>query len=115
MITSSSSALVGSSDRPTHAYAAMKGALISLTRAMAVTYGPDHIRVNCIIPGFIRTRLTDDVSTDPDRLQRALAAIPLGYVGMPDDVAYAAVYLASEEARFVTGAHLVIDGGFTIR
>ncbi len=113
VITSSSSALVGTSRRPTHAYAATKGALISLTRALAVTYGPEHIRVNCIVPGYVRTRLTDDVSGDPERFERALADIPLGYVGEPEDIAYAAVYLASDEARFVTGATLVIDGGFT--
>ncbi|MDP9374722.1 MAG: SDR family oxidoreductase, partial [Chloroflexota bacterium] len=113
LLTSSVAALVGTRGRPTHAYAAMKGALLSLTRALAVSYGPDRIRVNAIVPGLIRTRLTADILDDPDRAGRAVAGIPLGFAGEPDDIAYAALYLASDEARFVTGATLVVDGGAT--
>ncbi len=92
----------------------MKGALLSLTRALAVSYGPDRIRVNAIVPGLIRTRLTADLLDDPATAERATAAIPLGFAGEPDDIAYAALYLASDEARFVTGATLVVDGGATV-
>jgi NAD(P)-dependent dehydrogenase (short-subunit alcohol dehydrogenase family) len=114
LLTSSVSALVGGHARPTHAYAATKGALLALTRAMAVSYGPEQIRVNALIPGLIRTRLTSDLLDDPAKAERAVAGIPLGFAGEPDDIAYAALYLASDEARFVTGAALVIDGGATV-
>jgi NAD(P)-dependent dehydrogenase (short-subunit alcohol dehydrogenase family) len=114
LMTSSSSALMGTRARPTHAYAAMKGALLALTRAMAVSYGPDRIRVNAIVPGLIRTRLTADLLVDPAATERAVAGIPLGIAGEPDDIAYAALYLASDEARFVTGAALTVDGGATV-
>ena len=114
LLTSSVSALVGGHARPTHAYAATKGALLALTRAMAVSYGPERIRVNALIPGLIRTRLTTDLLDDPAKAERAVAGIPLGFAGEPDDIAYAALYLASDEARFVTGAALVIDGGATV-
>lgn len=114
LLSSSISALVGGHARPTHAYAATKGALLALTRAMAVSYGPERIRVNALIPGLIRTRLTADLLDDPARAERAVAGIPLGFAGEPDDIAYAALYLASDEARFVTGAEFVIDGGATV-
>jgi cyclopentanol dehydrogenase len=114
VMTSSSSALVGTGERPTHAYAATKGALISLTRAMAVTYGPENIRVNALVPGFVRTRLTEDVMSDPAQMAAALQAIPLRRVAEPDELAACALFLASDEASFVTGATLVADGGQTV-
>lgn len=113
LLTSSISALIGTHGRPTHAYAATKGALLALTTAMAVSYGPERIRVNAIIPGLIRTRLTADLLDDPAAAERATAGIPLGFAGEPDDIAYGALYLSSDEARFVTGAALTIDGGAT--
>lgn len=114
VMTSSSSALVGAARRPTHAYAATKGALVSLTRAMAVTYGPDNIRVNALAPGFVRTRLTEDVIADPTRMEAALQAIPLRRVADPEELAACALFLASDEASFVTGTTLVADGGQTV-
>lgn len=114
VLTSSISALIGTSGRPTHAYAATKGAILALTRAMAVSYGPERIRVNALIPGLIRTRLTTDLLDDPERAARAVAGIPLGFAGEPEDIAAAALFLASDEARFVTGATLVVDGGATV-
>lgn len=114
VLVSSVSALVGTEARPTHAYAAMKGAILSLTRAMAVTYGPAHIRVNAIVPGLIRTRLTADLLADEQLTVQAASRIPLRRVGEPEDIAHAAVYLAAEESRFVTGASFVIDGGATV-
>lgn len=114
VMTSSSSALIGVSGRPTHAYAATKGALIALTRAMAVTYGPENIRVNALVPGFVRTRLTQDVLNDPDMFAAARQAIPLRRVAEPSELAACALFLASDEASFVTGTTLVADGGQTI-
>jgi NAD(P)-dependent dehydrogenase (short-subunit alcohol dehydrogenase family) len=115
VVTSSSSALIGNTGRPTHAYAAAKGALMALTRAMAVSYGPENIRVNALLPGFIETRLTADVSTDPERLRAAISAIPLRRTGRPAEMAACALFLASDESSFVTGAMLVADGGQTIQ
>jgi NAD(P)-dependent dehydrogenase (short-subunit alcohol dehydrogenase family) len=114
VMTSSSSALAVTTRRPTHAYAATKGALIALTRAMAVSYGPDNIRVNALVPGFVRTRLTEDVVSLPELLEAAVAAIPLRRVAEPEELAACALFLASDEASFVTGTTLVADGGQTI-
>jgi meso-butanediol dehydrogenase/(S,S)-butanediol dehydrogenase/diacetyl reductase len=114
VMTSSSSALIGQAARPTHAYAATKGALIALTRAMAVTYGPERIRVNALVPGFVRTRLTEDVMSDPEQMEAALRAIPLRRVAEPEELAACALFLASDDASFVTGTTLVADGGQTI-
>jgi len=115
VVTSSSSALIGVGGRPTHAYTATKGALLSLVRALAVTYGPEGIRVNALVPGFVRTRLTADVVDDPAALAGAIEGIPLRRVAEPDELAACALFLASDEASFVTGAMLVADGGQTIQ
>jgi NAD(P)-dependent dehydrogenase (short-subunit alcohol dehydrogenase family) len=114
LMTSSSSALVGPSGRPTHAYAATKGALISLTRSMAVTYGPENVRVNALIPGFVRTRLTEDVVGRPEALSSAIEGIPLRRIAEPVELANCALFLLSDEASFVTGTVLVADGGQTV-
>ena len=114
VITSSISARIASFQRPTHAYAASKGALLSLVRAMAVTYGPEGIRVNAILPGFVRTRLTEDVFGKPDLRQEAVASIPLRRFAEPYEIAACALFLASDEASFVTGALLVADGGQSV-
>lgn len=115
VVTSSSSALIGvGGARPTHAYAATKGALLSLARALAVSYGPEGIRANALVPGFVRTRLTADVVGDPDALAAATAAIPLRRIAEPDELAACALFLASDDASFVTGAALVADGGQTV-
>lgn len=115
VMTSSSSVYIGTSRRPTHAYAATKGALIALTRAMAVSYGPENIRVNALVPGFVRTRLTADVLSDPSATEAAIAGIPLRRVADPDELAACALFLASDEASFVTGTTLVADGGQTVQ
>jgi len=92
-----------------HAYAAAKGAVRSMTRNAAVTYAADNIRANTVVPGWIHTPLTD---VQPTSLNDAvLAATPLGRGAHSLDIAYGCVYLASEEATFVTGSDLVIDGG----
>jgi len=108
---SSVSAFRGSVERPSHAYAASKGAVLALTRAMAASYGRDGIRVNAICPGTIRTRLTADIVGRVERASKEGHGIPLGRVGEPEDIARCALFLASDDASFISGAHIVADGG----
>jgi NAD(P)-dependent dehydrogenase (short-subunit alcohol dehydrogenase family) len=109
--TSSVSAFRGSATRPSHAYAASKGAVLSLTRAMAASYGRDRIRVNAICPGTIRTRLTADFIARAEKDAGEGHGIPLGRVGEPDDIAKCALFLASDDASWISGAEIVVDGG----
>ena len=97
------------------AYSAAKGAVVSLTRSMALDYAP-KIRVNCICPGLVETPLSYVDRPDFDSRKEDLAKDhPMGRIGAPDDVAGAVVFLASDEAAWITGTTLVIDGGYTIR
>ena len=105
------SAFRGSVERPSHAYAASKGAVLSLTRAMAASYGRDGIRVNAICPGTIRTRLTADIVNRVEQAAKEGHGIPLGRVGEPEDIARCALFLASDDASFISGAHIIADGG----
>jgi len=111
--TSSVSAFRGSAGRPSHAYAASKGAVLALTRAMAASYGRDRVRVNAICPGTIRTRLTADIIERAERDAAEGRQIPLGRVGEPEDIARCALFLASDASSFITGTHIVVDGGAT--
>jgi NAD(P)-dependent dehydrogenase (short-subunit alcohol dehydrogenase family) len=94
------------------AYCASKGGLITLTEAMAMDHAPDRIRVNCICPGPTRTPMVD--TSTPEKLLRYNSRVPLGRIGEPEDVAHAALYLASDEASFVTAAILPVDGGMRL-
>ena len=110
--------LVGGPDVPP--YHASKGAVRLMTKTDALLYAPDRIRVNSIHPGFIWTPMVEaHLSIPGGDLAAARAATdalhPLGQMGEPDDIAWGAVYLASDEAKFVTGSELVIDGGYTAR
>lgn len=102
------------------AYHASKGAVRLMTKNDAVTYAPEQIRVNSIHPGYIWTPMVENHlrATSPD-LEAAKAAAgsvhPIGHMGEPDDNAWAVVWLASDEAKFVTGAEIAIDGGYTAR
>lgn len=97
------------------AYNASKGAVIAFTRALALDYAPDHIRANAICPGVVETNMTRWRLNNPELRQQILNATPWGRVAQPEEIASAAVYLASDEADYVTGHTLVIDGGWTIK
>ncbi len=103
--------IVGSFGNP--AYNASKGAVRIFSKSAAVQYAPDRIRVNSIHPGFVDTPLTKAIHSNPKAGQSRLDATPLGRFGQPIDIAMGCVYLASDEASWVTGAELVIDGGMT--
>ncbi|MGH2689670.1 MAG: SDR family NAD(P)-dependent oxidoreductase, partial [Actinomycetota bacterium] len=92
-------------------YAAAKGGLIQLTRTLAREWGASGVRVNAISPGYVETDLTRDA--DPSFRAGTIGRIPLGRWGRPEEVAGAAVYLASDASSYLTGANLVIDGGMS--
>jgi NAD(P)-dependent dehydrogenase (short-subunit alcohol dehydrogenase family) len=99
------------------AYCAAKAGVSGLTRAMAVDHAQDRIRVNCICPTIVETELgMQSIRQAPNaeaEIQRRIAEIPIGRMGTPEDVALMAVYLASDEASWVTGASFPLDGGVT--
>jgi NAD(P)-dependent dehydrogenase (short-subunit alcohol dehydrogenase family) len=106
-------ALVGCSV-PQDAYTASKGAVIALTKSLAVQFGPRGIRANAICPGPIETPLlTDWLLKDPEAKRLRLARNPSGRFGRPEDIVNAAIYLASDESTWTNGAVIVIDGGIT--
>lgn len=97
------------------AYTASKAAIEGMTRSMAVELAPHGIRVNCIAPGFIRTNMSSAaLDNDPGRKSRVLARTPMGRLGKPEEIAGAAYFLVSEEASFITGVVLPVDGGNSI-
>ena len=96
------------------AYCISKAADMQLARNLAVELGPHNIRVNCIAPGLIKTDFAKALWDDPEALAARNAETPLRRIGEPDEIAGAAVYLASAASRFMTGQSLVIDGGVTI-
>jgi NAD(P)-dependent dehydrogenase (short-subunit alcohol dehydrogenase family) len=97
----------------TSAYSASKAALLALTESTAIELGAHHIRCNCVSPGFVRTRATEAAYASPDVLGVREAAVPLGRVGCPDDIADAVAFLVSDQAQFITGENLIVDGGLT--
>ncbi len=112
--TASIAALRGAADA--HAYTATKGAIVSLTRAIAVTYGPQGVRANTICPGVIDTEMIHDTLIDNSDIRDALAnATPLRRNGTPEDVAEVALFLAGEQSRFITGEAIAVDGGLIQR
>ena len=96
------------------AYNISKAADFQLARNLAVEYGPHNVRVNCIAPGLIKTDFAKALWDNPDTLKRVTATSPLRRIGEPDEIAGAAVFLASAAGSFMTGQNIVIDGGATI-
>ncbi len=99
---------------PQDAYTASKGAVISLTRSLAVQYGPKGVRVNAICPGPILTPLLESLFPNEEERLKRLNRIPLGRFGRAEDVVYAALYLASDESSWTTGTTFVVDGGISV-
>jgi 2-deoxy-D-gluconate 3-dehydrogenase len=106
-------ALFGSGFVPS--YSAAKGALVQLTKSMAIELAPFNIQVNAIAPGWLETDMTAPVKTMPDLYQEIITRTPAGRWGHPDECAGAAVFLASRASDFVTGATICVDGGYSIR
>jgi NAD(P)-dependent dehydrogenase (short-subunit alcohol dehydrogenase family) len=110
ILIGSVSALAGFT-RAQDAYTASKGALISLNKSLAIQFAKDGIRSNVIHPGIVETPLQAPYLTDELRAEFK-TGIPLGRIGQPRDIAYAALFLASDESGFMTGAEMIVDGGF---
>ena len=98
---------------PQIAYTASKGGVLALTRELAVQYARQGIRVNALCPGPIETPLLAKLLDNPEWARRRLVHIPMGRAGRPEEIAEAALFLASDESSFMTGATLVVDGGIS--
>ena len=96
-----------------HAYSTSKAGAFGLVRVMAADYARQGIRVNALVPGFTETNLVREITQDSEACKRILQRVPMGRCGRPEEIAAVAVFLASDEASFVTGATYVVDGGET--
>lgn len=94
-------------------YNPSKGGVLQFTRNLAIDSASKNVRVNCICPGYVETNLTSALTKDAEALSRLETLHPIGRLGQPEEIAYAALYLASDESGFVTGTPLVVDGGYT--
>lgn len=112
IIVSSVSAFQANIGNP--AYAASKAGAVSLTKTLGRAWAGDGIRVNGLAPGLVETKLTQATTAHPERLKGALASIPQNRIGLPADMAGAAIFLASPLASYVTGHTVVVDGGLTL-
>ena len=107
-----SSGVATTGTRNRAAYTASKGAILSLTRNMALDYAADQVRVNCLCPGFVDTPLLATIT--PERRARLTALHPLGRMGTPEDIAHMALFLISDQASWITGQAIAVDGGFSV-
>jgi NAD(P)-dependent dehydrogenase (short-subunit alcohol dehydrogenase family) len=110
--TASFVAIVGAAT-PQLAYTASKGGVLALTRELAVVHARENIRVNALCPGPLRTELLMSFLNTPEKKQRRLVHVPMGRFGEAKEMAYAALYLASDESSYVTGTDFMVDGGLT--
>ena len=110
IIVSSMLGIVGAMSAP---YPAAKGAMRNFAKAAAIQYAAENIRVNSVHPGFVRTPLTEGIFSDPSIIIPRLERVPMGRLGTVEEIASGILFLASDESSFVTGAELVIDGGYT--
>ena len=108
---SSQMGIVGS-DTSNPAYQASKAAVHVFTKSIALRYATRGIRVNSVHPGPIDTPMLEAGFVDPERMQRVMSKVPMGRVGRPEEIAYGVLFLSSDESSFITGAGLVIDGGY---
>lgn len=97
------------------AYAASKAAVAQLARCLAIEWAPRGVRVNCLAPGYVTTDMTAGLRASPQHLDRLQKATPMGRLAEPDEIAGAAVFLASDAARYVTGTTVFVDGGWSAR
>src|SRR5205085_12679681 len=95
------------------AYGSTKGALLAFTRCLAIDYAKERIRCNCVCPGLVDTPMAADAIADPEMNATLMAAYPLGRPGTPEEAARMLLYLASDEAAWITGSVFTIDGGMT--
>ena len=95
------------------AYTASKGGVLAMTREIAVEYGRRNIRANSLCPGPIATPMLEELMSDPERKARRIVHIPMGRLGQAEELAKAALFLASDDSSFMTGSQLVVDGGIT--
>jgi NAD(P)-dependent dehydrogenase (short-subunit alcohol dehydrogenase family) len=100
---------------PNASYQATKGAVVNLTRALALEWAADNIRVNAVAPTFVRTDLTVPIFTSPELEKRVMQHTPLGRLPEPEEIAAAIVYLCTPAARCITGITLPVDSGFLAR
>ncbi|MBW3604770.1 MAG: glucose 1-dehydrogenase [Actinobacteria bacterium] len=98
---------------PQIAYTSAKGGVLSMTREIATEYARSNIRANALCPGPVETPLLEELLSDPERRQRRLVHIPMGRFGRAEEMAKAALFLASDDSSFMTGASLLVDGGIT--
>ncbi|MFK7963558.1 MAG: SDR family NAD(P)-dependent oxidoreductase [Burkholderiaceae bacterium] len=94
------------------AYAASKGAVAQLTRALAIELAPRHVRVNALLPGVIATPMTQATRDNPEAIGRFMAHTPMGRVGQPEELVGPVMFLASDAASYITGALIPVDGGY---
>ncbi|MQY23616.1 SDR family NAD(P)-dependent oxidoreductase [Nocardia macrotermitis] len=114
LLVGSTAGITGSITNHRIAHTATKGGVVAMTKQLAAEGAIHGIRANCLSPGMIRTPASESNLLGPDHPMRTIAAsIPLGRIGIPEDVARCALFLASEESAYVTGANLVIDGGWS--